>query len=213
MEPAPDPVRITARSYEEGARSWHHAHKDEQRAVTRRESYERFADLIGRRGLVLDLGCGSGLDLAELTARGLTAIGLDISGAMLRIARSVAPTSAGYLLRADMRSLPLADGSVDGVWADGSVHHLPKESLLHALHEVGRVLRPGGLFGMSAERGSFEGFVERQEGVTGRRWYSHYEGGELRSMVEAAKREVVALFVGEAGEHTAGFIGLLARRP
>lgn len=157
-----DPVGVTARSYDEGAGSWHAAHRDENRAISRRESYARFADLLSRRGLVLDLGCGSGLDIPLLAARGLTIVGLDISSALLRIARSEAPDVAGRLLRGDMRALPLASGCLDGVWADGSLHHLPRAALIEALREVARVLRPAGLFGMSVERGDFQGFVDHQ---------------------------------------------------
>src|SRR5215472_9661220 len=169
----PDRVGVTAWSYEAEAASWHASHRDEDRAISRRESYERFAELLTHRGLVLDLGCGSGLDIPALAARGLTVVGLDISGAILRIAQAEVPDVAGRLLQADMRALPLATGSLDGVWADGSLHHLPKEELAGAVREVARVLRSGGLFGMSAERGEFEGFVEHQEGVAGRRWYSY----------------------------------------
>lgn len=207
----PEPVGATARAYEAGAASWHAAHRDEQRGSTRRESYERFAALLDHRGLVLDLGCGSGLDLHELMARGLSVIGLDLSTAMLRIARTVAPAAAGRLLRGDMRALPLAASRMDGVWAVGSLHHLPKAALPQALREVARVLRPNGLFGMSAERGSFQGFVERQEGAAGRRWYSCYEAEELHGVVEAANLHVISVTVGAASEHTSGFIGLLAR--
>lgn len=208
----PDPVSVTAQSYDQGAASWHDAHRDEDRSLSRGDGYERFAALLSHRRLVLDLGCGSGLDIPALTAQGLAVVGLDISRAMLRIARSVAPNVAGRLVCGDMRSLPLADNSVDGVWADGSLHHLPKENLVHAFREVARVLRPDGLFGMSAERGDFQGFVEQQEGVTGQRWYSYYEAAELEAVVEAANLHIVDLFVGGPSEHSAGFIGLSMRK-
>jgi SAM-dependent methyltransferase len=43
------------------------------------------------RGLVLDLGCGSGVWVRELTRAGYEALGIDISDAMLRLARQRAP--------------------------------------------------------------------------------------------------------------------------
>lgn len=208
----PDPVSATARSYDDDAASWHAAHRGEDRSRSRRESYKRFAALLSHRGLVLDLGCGSGLDIPLLTASGLTVIGLDISRALLRLAQADVPDAAGRLLRGDARALPLAAGVVDGVWADGSLHHLPKADLADAVREVARILRPNGLFGMSVERGDFQGFVEHQEGVAGQRWYAYYEAEELRAVVEAAHLRIVDLVLGGASEHTAGFVGLLARK-
>jgi len=41
-----------------------------------------------RGGLVVDLGCGSGIWAAELTRRGYDVLGIDISRAMIRLARA-----------------------------------------------------------------------------------------------------------------------------
>jgi SAM-dependent methyltransferase len=48
-----------------------------------------------RHGLVLELGCGSGLLTAELTAAGHRVIATDASPAMLDLARSHAPAAEG----------------------------------------------------------------------------------------------------------------------
>jgi SAM-dependent methyltransferase len=44
-------------------------------------------------GLVIDLGCGSGLLAKELSAGGYDVLGIDVSGAMLDIARKRVPTA------------------------------------------------------------------------------------------------------------------------
>ena len=49
---------------------------------------------------------------------------------------------AGHLLRADARRLPLADRSVDTVFAAGLVQHLPDPAA--GVRELGRVTRSGG---------------------------------------------------------------------
>src|SRR5579883_951733 len=102
---AHDPVSTMARSYDADAAAWHAAHLGEDRAVTRREGYDRFAALLPAGALVLDLGCGSGLDAAPLAARGLRLIGLDVSRAMLTIAQT-RPELAGRVLVAELCSLP-----------------------------------------------------------------------------------------------------------
>lgn len=203
---------ITAQSYETDARSWHEAHLDEVRAVSRADSYDRFASYLAPGSLVLDLGCGTGLDAPPLAARGLRLLGLDISVEMLRIARSLLPL-VGRLLQGEMHALPLADGSVDAVVAVGSIHHLPKGEAGHAVREVVRVLRPGGVFAAAAERGSFEGFVAEQEGVAGRRWYAFYEPDEFERVFTTAGLAVIDRVVGGPSAHSAGFVALTGRKP
>jgi 2-polyprenyl-3-methyl-5-hydroxy-6-metoxy-1,4-benzoquinol methylase len=44
-----------------------------------------------RRGLVVDVGCGSGVLAEKLTAAGFDVLGIDISPAMIAIARHRAP--------------------------------------------------------------------------------------------------------------------------
>jgi SAM-dependent methyltransferase len=207
-----DPVRATARAYDADAVSWHAAHRGEDRATARREGYDRFAALLPTGALVLDLGCGSGLDAAPLAARGLRLVGLDVSHAMLRIAQEE-PQLSGRLLLAEMSRLPLADASVDAILADGTLHHLPKDALGAALREAARVLRSGGILSASVERGDFAGYVERQEGVAGPRWYAYYEPEELADAFTAAGLMEIDRFIGGRGEHTAGFVALSARKP
>jgi malonyl-CoA O-methyltransferase len=92
------------------------------------------------RGLmILDAGCGSGRYLRELEARGATAIGMDLSAAMLARAHEVTPKIA----RADIRALPFDAMSIDMVVCGLALGDLPELEL--ALSEMARVLRPGGL--------------------------------------------------------------------
>jgi SAM-dependent methyltransferase len=89
---------------------------------------------------VVDLASGSGPVARELALPGRTVVGLDLSEAELGLARR---RGAGPLVRADARSLPFADGSVDVVTsALGLVVVQPLDAVLA---EVARVLRPGGV--------------------------------------------------------------------
>jgi SAM-dependent methyltransferase len=91
--------------------------------------------------LVLDVGCGAGRVMSCLAARGLRAVGLDLSFASVRL--MVQRTrKAGFV--GDGIRLPLADRSIDRVIADGVIHHTLHPSAAFA--EGCRVLKPGGLF-------------------------------------------------------------------
>jgi protein-L-isoaspartate O-methyltransferase len=92
----------------------------------------------------LDVGCGTGRALPALRrAVGPTGqvIGVDVTAPMLAQARH-RRGHAGHLLRADARRLPLADRSIDTVFAAGLVQHLPDPAA--GVRELGRVTRSGG---------------------------------------------------------------------
>jgi ubiquinone/menaquinone biosynthesis C-methylase UbiE len=103
---------------------------------------------LPKGGRILEVGCGSGAALVELSRRLRPAaiMGADVDPSLLRDAAARLQASAvdGELLHADVHALPLPDGSVDVVIDFGTCFHIPDAA--SALREVARVLRPGGLF-------------------------------------------------------------------
>jgi malonyl-CoA O-methyltransferase len=86
----------------------------------------------------LDAGCGSGRYLRELSARGATAIGVDLSSEMLDRARQFTLRVA----RADLRALPFDEMTIDLVVCALALGDIADLEL--ALAEFARVLRPSG---------------------------------------------------------------------
>jgi SAM-dependent methyltransferase len=92
---------------------------------------------------VADLGCGFGRHLRELLQYGHRATGIDRSSLLLAEASREAPGAA--LVRADLRSLPLHQGSLSAAFCFYSSMFLgSEEDAAVALAEAARVLRPGG---------------------------------------------------------------------
>src|SRR5207248_2494208 len=94
------------------------------------------------RGVVVDLGCSSGLLLAQLhVARpDATLVGVDLVATGLERARGVAPEAT--LVLADVTDLPFGDSTVDALSAANVLEHVTDDGA--ALAEIARVLRPGG---------------------------------------------------------------------
>ena len=99
-----------------------------------------------RRGPVVDLGCGAGRHLSPLAAHGAWGLALDLSADLLADAARAAGALALPPVRADMRRLPLRDGSCAAVLSlftsFGYFGDLDDHAPL--LREISRVLVPGG---------------------------------------------------------------------
>jgi SAM-dependent methyltransferase len=101
-----------------------------------------FAELAGG-GPVADVGCGPGHVTAHLRGSGVDAFGIDLSPAMIEVARRDHPGVRFEV--GSMTDLTLADASVAGVLAWFSLIHVPDEEVPAVLAGFRRVLRPGGV--------------------------------------------------------------------
>src|SRR6188508_1945791 len=82
--------------------------------------------LLPEKAVVLDLGCGAGQDSRYLAKLGHRVIGLDRTMPLLQFAKRRA-LSVPFLL-AEIRALPIRNGSLDGIWAAASLIHLQKRA-------------------------------------------------------------------------------------
>lgn len=101
-----------------------------------------------RSGLVVDLGCGSGIWAAELMRRGYQVLGIDSSRSMIELARKQAPAARFVNVSFLSAKLPVCDavtaiGEVFNYTFDGRNSRSELASLFRRVHDA---LRPGGAF-------------------------------------------------------------------
>jgi len=100
------------------------------------------------RGLIVDMGCGSGRWAAELTRSGYDVIGVDQSPAMLQLARRIAPD--GRFRVGSLLSIKLP--ACDGITSIGECLNYRfdasnnRNTLRRLFRRVYRALRAGGVF-------------------------------------------------------------------
>jgi SAM-dependent methyltransferase len=96
-----------------------------------------------KRGLVLDLGCGAGQLSARLVKAGYQSVGIDLSEAMIRIARRECPKGKFVCGSLVTTKLPRAAAAV----AIGEVFNYlkSKQEMQRAFRNVFRALAPGGV--------------------------------------------------------------------
>ena len=161
---------------------------------------EAFGDPRGQHLLKLDLWNESVNTrlLQWLATRGARTVGIDLSAVTSARARANFDRDglAGQFAQADIRALPFADASFDGVYTMGTIEHVAEYEL--AIREVRRVLRPGGraVIGVPYRWDPFlRPLVAWTLQQLGRYPYSperSFGGGELRRVVERNGLRVTA---------------------
>jgi SAM-dependent methyltransferase len=117
---------------------------------------------VARGEIVLDLGCGPAQVSRRVVAAGGAAVGLDLTPAMLNIARSHVPFLP--LTCGDLLALPYRQGVAAAAIAWYSLHNLPRHLMPAALTELRRVLRPGGVAVIATHCGQGEETIGHQSG-------------------------------------------------
>ncbi len=138
-------------------------------------------------GPVADIGCGPGRDLRLLRENGLTAIGLDLSRAML------AAGGLTGLVQADMRFLPLRTDSLAGVWSQAAMLHIPHAQVPAVLAEMSRVCVPGGRLFLVVAEGDGEALEPHPSGSGLQRFFAYHREEPLRKLLTDVGFEVTAV--------------------
>jgi ubiquinone/menaquinone biosynthesis C-methylase UbiE len=101
---------------------------------------------LGQRTSACDIGCGTGMYLADLSNQMEAVLGLDISEGMLGRARQAAHASLKHgsnvrFIQGDVRRLPLRAGTIDAVLCARVLSNV--DDLQGSIREIARICEPG----------------------------------------------------------------------
>ena len=122
-------------SYEDHMRPW-------------RAYYRWLGELIPAQAeTLLDLGCGTGLELDEIFSLhpDIRVTGIDLAPGMLARLREKHPERKLTLTVGDYLTVPLAPCAFDVAVAFETLHHFPPETKLGLFRRIFAALRPGGM--------------------------------------------------------------------
>jgi len=140
-EPPPDST--TTRTLESFGYEWNTFDDVREEDAQFAEVYFRDIDLTSLEGKVgLDAGCGKGRYTRFLAPHLDALIALDGSSAVQAAARNLAVFPNVLVVRSDLRTTPVAPGSLDLVTCLGVLHHL--EDPRGGFRSLVRLLAPGG---------------------------------------------------------------------
>jgi len=95
---------------------------------------------------ILELGCGTGNDAARLAREGYSVTAIDLSPEAIKQAKARFGSDVRFLVADMTRPLPFPDGSFDAVMSNVAMHMFPDAVTRSVFAEVGRLVRPDGLF-------------------------------------------------------------------
>lgn len=135
-----------------------------------------FIEALPKGAHVLDLGCGPGLSARHMADAGHQVEAWDASTAMVDLAAAHPGVAAR---KADFDALD-ATTAYDGIWANFSLLHAPRDAMPRHLSAIHRALKPGGLFHVGVKTGT--GSKRDDLG----RLYTYYTEAELSGLLRDA---------------------------
>jgi len=115
---------------------------------------------------ILDLGCGPGRDLKYLKSLGHIPVGVEGSETFVEVATKL---SGCVVYHMDFIKLALPQVEYDGIFANASLFHIPKQEIKRVMMELYDSLKERGVLFCSNPRGN------NQEGFSGERYGFYYD--------------------------------------
>lgn len=209
-------LRNTRSSYDAIAKDYASRFPDGLFHPLDRQLVTAFAELVTANGPapVADLGSGPGYVTARLHDLGVPAFGVDVSPAMVTLAREAHPQLRFHV--GSMTSLDLPDATLGGILALYSTIHVPDDHLPTAFSEFRRTLSPGAPVLLAFQSGPEPGHLHLAERFGHQIDLDYYwrTPEQVTALLTGAGLEVVATVLREPdGEETRARAFLLARRP
>ena len=105
----------------------------------------RFAESFSSGGRILDIGCGSGRDLAQLHKQGFQPYGVDGTEEFVQLAQMLHPELKGRVVQGLLPDLPTPfGGEFDGVLCCAVLMHIDSTELFNAALSIKRCLKVNG---------------------------------------------------------------------
>ena len=105
----------------------------------------RFESTFTKGSKLLDIGCGSGRDLALLARMGFDVYGVDPSAEFIQLAQQTHPDLEGRLSNGGLPELGIPfGGNFDGVLCYGVLMHLNMEALIRSVKSLRACMKPHG---------------------------------------------------------------------
>lgn len=201
---------------------------EDETDTTHNKSYKKelneFLTLMKPKGIIIDIGCGLGLETAHFSNLGFNAVGIDISTKSVELARKLFP-DVQFDIEDFSNSNVYDELKVDGIHEHLSLMNLPKEDIKRVLTLFYNSLVEGGLLQMSFEEDNpdksgwysvpisntyeWEGKEVR---VVKFLYLSYFSVDELKVVIQNTGLNIISIKVYKEEEHQRNIITALCRK-
>ncbi|MBT6821280.1 class I SAM-dependent methyltransferase [archaeon] len=141
------------------------------------EQSKIFLNLIPKNCHILDLGCGSGRDSEIFSQKKYKVTGIDLSSKMINICKK-RNIDVDFRIM-NILDLKFEDESFDGIWANASFIHIPKNEFFKGLNESLRILKKDGVMYISLKLGNNEGIENDDRYGIANKYMSYFSKDEI----------------------------------
>lgn len=131
--------------------------------------WELLGDVNGKR--ILDLGCGQGRLVYELSSRGADVVGIDGSEELVQRGRKLYP-GLSFMVYDLVKGLPELGGSFDIVVSKMALMDIPE--IAELFQSIANVLKPGGVFVFTLPHPCF--FMQKSHQDGDGQWFKKHTG-------------------------------------
>ena len=147
---------------------------------------DRFASAFASGGRILDIGCGSGRDLAELARQGFQPYGMDGTPELVQLAQQFHPELTGRVVQGLLPdSLVPFGGDFDGVLCSAVLMHIEPMHLPAVVAFFKNCMKPGGKLLYSVPSKRLDAISAGNRDASGRLFIPD-SAGYLQSLFEDA---------------------------
>ena len=151
--------------------------------------YKKFKAYLPQ-GKIIDLGCGSGWDSRWFSQNGYEVTGIDISPAMIGLARAANP-KATFLVKS-FYDLNFPPESFDGFWCACSLIHVPRAKIGRVLRQIKQLLKKGAVGFVAVKEGQGERMAHWQKSGK-KRYFVYYSQEEFSRLLNEAGLEILEM--------------------
>lgn len=183
MNDLPDQLRET---YNKIAQDWHAEHLSDDWWVT---GTKKFISLFQPNDRILDVGCAGGKKSEYMIQHSLQVTGIDISEAMIKIAKNRVPEA--QFLRFDLSEITSLPEMYDGIFMQAVLLHVQKKDAALRVKQLATKLKPNGYFYIAVKdqkpnKPEEEIKIENNYGYQYERFFSYYTVREIMQYLTAA---------------------------
>lgn len=157
------------------------------------KEFKNFISRLKKGSLVLDLGCGPGLDAEMFAREGFRVIGVDFSENMIESAKARVGSAEFKVM--NIKKLDFEDEFFDAVWANAIFLHIFKKDIPSVLNGVFRVLKKGGIFFVSVKEGDGEILKPDPRYGNVEKFWSFFQKDEIENELKKAGFKILESYI------------------